>query len=57
MAAALTRLERALAAVPPVLDALGARYAVVGGLAVSARAEPRLTRDVDLAVAGRGSGG
>jgi hypothetical protein len=25
-------------------------YALVGGLAVSARAEPRLTRDVDLAV-------
>lgn len=27
------------------------RFAVVGGLAVSARSEPRLTRDVDLAVA------
>lgn len=27
------------------------RYALVGGLAVSARAEPRLTRDVDVAVA------
>jgi hypothetical protein len=33
------------------LDAVGARYALVGGLAVSARAEPRLTRDVDLVVA------
>jgi predicted nucleotidyltransferase len=28
----------------------GARIALVGGLAVSARAEPRLTRDIDLAV-------
>jgi hypothetical protein len=32
-------------------DALGAAWAVVGGLAVSARAEPRLTRDVDVAIA------
>ena len=29
---------------------IGAKYAVVGGLAVSARAEPRMTRDADLAV-------
>lgn len=33
------------------LDRLGARWALVGGLAVAVRAEPRLTRDVDLAVA------
>ena len=33
------------------LEASRARYALVGGLAVSARAEPRLTRDVDVAVA------
>ncbi len=32
---------------------VGARFAVVGGLAVSARAEPRMTRDADLAVAVR----
>lgn len=32
---------------------VGARFAVVGGLAVSARAEPRLTRDADLAIAVR----
>lgn len=32
------------------LAALGARAAIVGGLAVSARAEPRNTRDVDFAV-------
>lgn len=37
-----------------VLDALsgsGARVALVGGLAVGVRGEPRFTRDVDLAVA------
>lgn len=55
------RSRRAVAARPALanalertqldLDAVGARYALVGGLAVSARAEPRLTRDVDVAVA------
>ncbi len=33
-----------------VLDGLEMKYALVGGLAVSARAEPRTTRDVDLAI-------
>lgn len=33
------------------LDAHGARFAVVGGLAVSARTEPRFTRDADVCVA------
>jgi len=33
------------------LDAIGAEHALVGGLAVSVRTEPRFTRDVDLAVA------
>lgn len=33
------------------LDELGARFALIGGLAVSAWGEPRYTRDVDLAVA------
>jgi hypothetical protein len=36
-----------------VAAALGARhraFAVVGGLAVSVRSEPRFTRDVDVAV-------
>jgi predicted nucleotidyltransferase len=32
-------------------EMVGAKYALVGGLAVSARAEPRTTRDVDFAVA------
>ena len=34
------------------LEAIGARWAVIGGLAVAFRAEPRFTKDVDLAVAG-----
>jgi hypothetical protein len=33
------------------LNAIGARWAVIGGLAVAFRAEPRFTKDVDLAVA------
>jgi hypothetical protein len=32
------------------LEQLGARFALVGGLAVGARGEPRYTRDVDIAV-------
>ncbi|MEO6029727.1 MAG: nucleotidyl transferase AbiEii/AbiGii toxin family protein [Candidatus Binatia bacterium] len=44
-------LEAALRHIVGDLDALGVRWAIVGGLAVSARAEPRTTRDVDVAVA------
>ena len=33
------------------LNAIGARWAVIGGLAVAFRAEPRFTKDVDVAVA------
>lgn len=33
------------------LDSLGVPYALIGGLAVSVRSEPRFTRDVDWAVA------
>lgn len=33
------------------LDRVGVRWALIGGLAVSVRAEPRFTRDVDVAVA------
>lgn len=47
----MNRLEVALATLIAQLVRLGKRAALVGGLAVSARAEPRLTRDVDLAVA------
>ena len=44
-------LGQALLAVASDLTALGRQFALVGGLAVSARAEVRFTRDVDLAVA------
>lgn len=47
----MNRLERALRALSLDLTDLGASWALVGGLAVSARTEPRFTRDVDLAVA------
>jgi predicted nucleotidyltransferase len=43
-------LERSLARIAADLRALGVRFALVGGLAVAVRAEPRLTRDADLAV-------
>lgn len=33
------------------LDAIGAQWAVIGGLAVAFRTEPRFTKDVDLVVA------
>jgi predicted nucleotidyltransferase len=51
VAAQAPALGRALGRVCHDLTGLGIGYALVGGLAVSARAEPRLTRDVDLAVA------
>lgn len=44
-------LELSLATIVGHLRQLDRRFALVGGLAVSARAEPRLTRDADLAVA------
>jgi len=47
----MSRLQAALALLVRELGACGKSVALVGGLAVSARAEPRLTRDVDLAVA------
>lgn len=43
--------ERALASVVVALIERGRAFALVGGLAVSVRAEVRFTRDVDLAVA------
>jgi hypothetical protein len=46
-----TKLERALAAAADDIAAERKRFALVGGLAVSVRAEVRFTRDVDLAVA------
>ncbi len=45
-----SHLEEILRGARKTLRALGVDHALVGGLAVSARAEPRFTRDVDLAV-------
>lgn len=47
----MTLLEEALRRVTGDLHARRKRFALIGGLAVSARSEPRFTRDVDLAVA------
>lgn len=47
----MNRLQAALVSLVGELTHLGKQSALVGGLAVSARTEPRLTRDVDLAVA------
>jgi predicted nucleotidyltransferase len=47
----MNALEQSLDAIIGHLRRLDRRFALVGGLAVSARAEPRLTRDADLAVA------
>jgi hypothetical protein len=44
-------LERSLRSAASDLAQLGRSFAVVGGSAVSTWAEPRLTRDADLAVA------
>jgi predicted nucleotidyltransferase len=46
-----TRLHAALRRITTDLFESGAPCAVIGGLAVSARTEPRFTRDVDIAVA------
>lgn len=47
----MTTLDRVLLQLVADFDGLGLRWALVGGLAVSARAEPRTTRDVDVVVA------
>ncbi len=46
----MNRVEVALRDIATALESHRAAFAVVGGLAVSARAEPRFTRDVDVAV-------
>ncbi len=46
----LTNLEASLRRRVADLSDLGVGFALVGGLAVSVRAEPRLTRDADFAV-------
>ena len=47
----MTSFSEGLHASAAALNDLGARYALVGGLAVSVRTEPRFTRDIDFAVA------
>jgi hypothetical protein len=47
----VTALEAALRQICDDLTETGVSFALVGGLAVSARTEPRFTRDADLAVA------
>ena len=47
----MSRLETAFRRLLDRLLVRGARVAVVGGLAVSARTEPRFTRDADICVA------
>jgi hypothetical protein len=47
----VTSLEAALRQISTDLTQAGVSFALVGGLAVSARTEPRFTRDADLAVA------
>jgi predicted nucleotidyltransferase len=48
---ASTQLLAALRQTAQILDERQQRWALVGGLAVSIRVEPRFTRDIDLAVA------
>ena len=45
------KLGEALADLTAELSLVGARFAVVGGLAASARGEARFTRDIDIVVA------
>ncbi|HVE87634.1 MAG TPA: nucleotidyl transferase AbiEii/AbiGii toxin family protein, partial [Myxococcales bacterium] len=52
MAPQLSRLEQLVTRVPRDLRDAGARHwALVGGIAVGVRCEPRFTRDVDVVVA------
>jgi predicted nucleotidyltransferase len=50
-AAGMTALLAAIRRIVSDLDGQGSAWALVGGLAVSTRTEPRTTRDVDVAVA------
>ncbi len=47
----MTTVEKQLREAANDIAKIGAKFAVVGGLAVSARAEPRMTRYADLAIA------
>lgn len=50
----MRHLWEALIVLDTDLRAIGVRWALIGGLAVSARSEPRTTRDLDLALAVEG---
>jgi hypothetical protein len=50
----VTTLDAVLQRLATDLNDIGVRWALIGGLAVSARAEPRTTRDVDVVVAAEG---
>jgi ActR/RegA family two-component response regulator len=50
----VSRLRNTIVRAFADLDALGCSWAVVGGLAVSAHANPRTTRDLDVAVSVEG---
>lgn len=47
----MNQLEAGLRRIASALDRSSVKWALVGGFAVSARVEPRFTRDIDLAVA------
>ena len=47
----MTTLQAALRRIHQDLADFGIPHALIGGLAVSAHAEPRVTRDADLAIA------
>jgi hypothetical protein len=47
----MNRLERAVIRLDADFRALGVKWALIGGLAVSVRSQPRTTWDVDVAVA------
>jgi predicted nucleotidyltransferase len=47
----MNQLEEGLRRIADALDRGAVKWALVGGFAVSARVEPRFTRDIDLAVA------
>jgi predicted nucleotidyltransferase len=47
----MTQLESVLRSAVAALADAGASFALIGGLAISVRTEPRFTRDADLAVA------
>jgi len=54
VASPLNPVERALKRIFSELGDAGVPCALIGGLAVSARAEPRTTRDVDVAISADG---